>query len=117
MTDSASDNVDPIEKRIAEFGDKSTQLLLFLSFAIVGAATLYHELATKIDLIRSAITFWIFSIFPVLLGVVPLKDFMWENRSWYAVVRWVKFALLWLAIIVSGVGTAKFWLAMVCLVR
>jgi hypothetical protein len=29
-----------LEKRIEELGNKSTQLLLFLTFAIVGAATL-----------------------------------------------------------------------------
>jgi hypothetical protein len=70
--------------RINELGNKSTQLLLFLTFAILGAATLMtKDCAGQDRLVRSAAWWWMWAVFPVLLGVLPIKDFNWDNRRWY----------------------------------
>jgi uncharacterized membrane protein len=106
-----SENVEPndLSKRIKEFGKKSTQLLLFLTFAILGAATVRSgELPANPALIRAAMWWWVFAVFPVLLGVLPVKEFGWNNRCWYCFVVWAKFLLLWAAVVFSGVGAIQF---------
>ncbi len=51
-------------------------MLLFLSFAIVGAATVNADhLGAKPDLMRSVMLWWACAVFPVLVAVLPLKDF------------------------------------------
>src|SRR5215469_13243598 len=96
-------NVDKdITDRIKELGEKSTQILIFLSFAIVAAATLstVPGLAPSQQLtLKSAIQWWVVAIFPVLLGIAPLKEMAWQRPGWYCFVRWLKVGLLWLALI------------------
>jgi hypothetical protein len=79
---------DDLAIRINELSTKSTQLLLFLTFAIVGAATLgTSQSSADQTLVRGATWWWILAVFPVLLGVLPVKAFKWNNRtgivSWY----------------------------------
>jgi len=100
---------DDLGIRINELGTKSTQLLLFLTFAIVGAATLRTaQFPADQALVRVATWWWILAVFPVLLGVLPVKDFNWNNRAWYRFLVLVKFLLLWAAVIFSTVGTIQF---------
>jgi len=100
---------DDLDIRINELGAKSTQLLLFLTFAIVGAATLRTaQFPADQALVRLATWWWILAVFPVLLGVLPVKDFKWNNREWYRVLVRAKFLLLWAAVIFSGVGAIQF---------
>jgi hypothetical protein len=34
-------------------------------------------------LVRAATWWWMSAVFPVLLGVLPVKDFRWNTRTWY----------------------------------
>ena len=75
---------DDLAIRINELSSKSTQLLLFLPFAIVGAATLRTaQFPADQALVRVATWWWILAVFPVLFGVLPVKDVKWNNRAWY----------------------------------
>jgi hypothetical protein len=95
--------------RINELGTKSTQLLLFLTFAILGAATLMtKDGAAQERLVRAAAWWWMLAVFPVLLGVLPVKDFNWNNRKWYRFLVCVKCVLLWASVILSGIGAIQF---------
>ena len=104
---------DDLAIRINELGTKSTQLLQFLSFAILGAATLRTaQFAADQTLVRVATRWWILAVFPILLAVLPVKDFRWNGRSWYHFLVWVKILLLWVAVVLSGVGAIQFLRAM-----
>jgi len=95
--------------RINELGNKSTQLLLFLTFAILGAATLMtRDGAAQERLVRAAAWWWMWAVFPVLLGVLPVKDFNWNNRRWYRFLVYAKCVLLWGSVILSGIGAIQF---------
>jgi hypothetical protein len=63
-----------LSQRINELGDKATQLLTFLSFAIVSAVLL--ETAQSPGLtpcqrgaIKWAMRFWVMALFPILINV------------------------------------------------
>jgi hypothetical protein len=99
--------------RIEELGAKSSQLLLFLSFAIVAAATLYVGAgATPRPFLRSAMQWWAFSIFPVLLAVSPVKEFGilfgLTTSRWHECVRWSRITLLLIAVGLSIIGAVEF---------
>jgi len=99
--------------RINELGNKSTQLLLFLTFAILGAATLMtKDCAGQERLVRAAAWWWMWAVFPVLLGVLPVKDFRWNNRTWYRFLVCTKCLLLWTSVILSGICAIQFIRAM-----
>lgn len=102
--------------RIKELGDKSNLLLVFLSFAFVAAVTLQSGEKTITDGQRHALTIamrcWVSAIFPVVVGIVPVKEFGGNNpRRWYSIVRWCKFWLLWLAIAYIVIGAIEFYRA------
>ena len=95
--------------RINELGNKSTQLLLFLTFAILGAATLMtKDCAAQERLVRAAAWWWMCAVFPVLLGVLPVKDFNWNNRRWYRFLVYAKCLFLWTSVILSSIGAIQF---------
>jgi hypothetical protein len=104
--------------RIKELGDKSTQLLTFLSFAIAAVVFLGYgsnpasQVAQKI-LQSGAMRWWVSAIFPVLAGVFPVKEFRHNNLQWYSVVRWSKFILLWVALGYIVVGAVKFYWSLI----
>jgi hypothetical protein len=94
-------NVKERAGRIEELGNKSSQILLFLSFAIVAAVTLSGaciEPSKKLA-VNQAMRWWVRAVFPTVLGIVPLKEFCWECPRWYCLIGWFKFALLWGALI------------------
>ena len=100
------DEIEEISKRIEELGNKSSQILLFLSFAMVSVATLktINHAPTALD---NALLWWKWALLPVLVCVLPMKEFGWNSLAWYQVIRWIRFGLLWLAVglIVGGVIT------------
>jgi hypothetical protein len=108
MNDSADREREGLEARIRELGDKSTNLLLFLSFAIVGAVSLrYDQLPANPGLVRSAMRCWILAVFPVLLGVLPVKEMRRNSRRWYGVAVWIKILALWIAVAFSLAGAIQ----------
>ncbi len=109
MTNDSARELDELEARIRELGDKSTNLLLFLSFAIVGAASLkYDQLPADSELVRSAMRWWISAVFPVLLGVLPVKELRLNNRRWYGIAVGAKIIVLWMAVALSLAGAIQF---------
>ena len=108
-SDVVADAPHDLAKRINELGNKSTQLLLFLTFAILGAATLMtKDCAGQERLVRAAAWWWMWAVFPVLLGVLPVKDFSWNSRRWYRLLVYAKCVLLWASVILSSVGVMQF---------
>jgi hypothetical protein len=103
---------DELGTRINELGNKSTQLLLFLTFAILGAVTLMTRDCASQKLVHAATWWWMSAVFPVLLGVLPVKDFRWNNRTWYRFLVRTKCLLLWMSVILSGIGAIQFLRAM-----
>ena len=104
--------------RIKELGDKSTQLLTFLSFALAVVVILESgpsplQASQKLAL-AGAMRSWVCAIFPVVVGILPLKEFRSNNTRWYSIVRWFKFALLWAAIGIIVLGAIQFYYAVAC---
>jgi hypothetical protein len=67
-----------LEQRIKELNDKATQLLTFLSFALVVAAILETSSGNRLGvcqaiLVTFAMRCWVFAIFPILVGILPVK--------------------------------------------
>jgi len=114
--------IEDLEKRIKELGEKSSQTLLFLSFALVVVATLKDRSDPgQQGALRCAMYWWAWALFPVLVGILPLKELSLiyqlvcryppsrhRTRSWYCFVRWFKVALLWAAIILIVFGACGF---------
>jgi hypothetical protein len=94
--------------RLNELNQKATQLLMFLSFAIVAAILLEsapHELtraSQKIALKRS-LRFWTLSLFPTLVIVLPVKEVM--RYEW---ARSAKVILLTVAVVLIILGATAF---------
>ncbi len=102
-------NRTPDEERINELSDKSSQILLFLSFALVVVATLKDkDCSTHQFALRAAMRWWSAALFPVVVGLLPLKEFRARSDRWYRAVRLAKTVLLWIAIITILIGAAYF---------
>ena len=87
------------------------QLLIFLSFGIAAAVLLWtSDLLSNLqqDVLLDAMRWWVLAILPAVIGILPLKEIRENSHAWYGFLRWLKFALLWLAIIFIVVGTAYF---------
>lgn len=102
-----------LSERINELGNKATQLLTFLSFAIVSAVLLETAQSPVLALyqryaIRWAMRFWVMAIFPILINVFPVKDLKWGNVRWYDRARWGKLGLLGFSILLISCGVVKF---------
>jgi hypothetical protein len=97
--------------RIKQLGEKSTQLLLFISFSFVAVVTLKANPAlseTQQHALSVAMRWWVWALLPILIGIVPLKDLNWENERWYSRIRWFKFVVLCVAIILILIGAVYF---------
>lgn len=109
MSDPHNGPIQHLEERIKELGDKSSQTLLFLSFALVVAATLKDKLAwNQQTAVRLAMCWWSWALFPILIGILPLKEVNEGNYGWYSFLRWLKFVLLWVAVVLISIGA--YWL-------
>ena len=102
-----------LSERINELGNKATQLLTFLSFAIVSVVLLETAQSPALVLyqrgaIKWAMRFWVMALFPILINVFPVKDLKWSNVRWYDCARWGKFGLLSLSILLIISGVVKF---------
>jgi hypothetical protein len=101
-----------LSKRIKELGEKSSQLLLFLSFAIAAAVILRTSsdkgAATQVAPLTYALKCWGAAMFPVMVGILPVKEFGWDSECWYSVVRASKCILLWAAVGLIAAGAVFF---------
>jgi hypothetical protein len=105
------DDKDEISERIEELGQKSSQILLFLSFAMVSVATLKTISGAPTAALDGALLWWKWALLPVLVGVLPMKEFGWKTQTWYRVIRWTRFVLLWLAVGLIVIGVIDFFKA------
>jgi hypothetical protein len=101
-----------LSRRINELGDKATQLLTFLSFAMVSAVLLETAQPPLLaphqrGAIRWAMRLWVMALFPILINVFPVKDLKWGNARWYHCARWGKFGLLGSSILLISGGMVK----------
>jgi len=96
---SNSAKVERLSSRIDELNQKCTQVLIFLSFAVVAVAlSSQSSLLEDADLLDRALMKWTVAMFPTVLGILPLKDFCEDRLRWYSFVRWLKVVLLWIAV-------------------
>jgi hypothetical protein len=103
--------LNELRKRIEELNNKGAQLLIFLSIGIAATVLLWStDLLNDIqqDLLLGAMRWWVLAIVPAVIGILPLKEIRENNRRWYGFLRWLKFVLLWLAIISIVVGATYF---------
>jgi hypothetical protein len=106
------DPIKPVENRIKELGEKSSQTLLFLSFALVVVATLKDKSDSCQQIaLKWAMYFWSFALFPVVLGILPLKEHKEGDLCWYTRIRWIKIWLLRVAIGLILIGGLAFTMA------
>ena len=114
-TDSPShrEKLAHIAQHLAELTNSSSQVLIFLSFAIVAAVTfLTPELqALQRGAVNAALRWWIGAIFPTVLGIIPLKVVADESLPWYNFLLWMRYVALWCAIICIFIGAIQFYRA------
>jgi hypothetical protein len=99
--------------RLGELNNTASQVLIFLSFAIVAGVTfltLNPGPATK-GAIHGALRWWIGAIFPTVIGILPLKEIRDRDVHWYRALLWVRFVLMWSAIACIFVGAIWFFKA------
>lgn len=105
------EKLEAVHKRIGELNKKSTQVLLFLSFALIAAASLLRRkpiTAESKACLHIAMRFWACAIVPTIFVVLPAKEYRWENPRWYKILQWTKFVLLSLALVLIGCGSYYF---------
>ena len=104
-----------LKTRIKELGEKSTQVLTFLSFAIAAVVVLGYssqgDSVSKKVIQSRTLHLWVLAIFPVAAGVLPVKEFWRDSPRWYRIVRWFKFWLLWVALLYIVCGAIRFFRA------
>jgi hypothetical protein len=100
--------VEELSERIKELGSKSTQMLTFLSFALVVVVTLWSNPSItnpgQKQRLVAAIHWWLLATVPVLLAIVPVKEIKMQSRDWYRFVKWAKIILLWSATVLIFLG-------------
>jgi hypothetical protein len=99
-----ADDKSKVADRLRDLNLKATQLLVFLSFALVAAILLETSQTSVLTAcqkvaVKWSLRLWVFSLFPVLLIVLPIQEIIERNPA-----RWIKVVLLWFAVllIISG---------------
>jgi hypothetical protein len=107
------DDLKLIAFRLSELNNTATQVLIFLSFAIVAAVTFFTPSleASRKTAVSWALRWWIGAIFPTVVVIIPLKEVMNRKLAWYSFVRWLRFVLLWAAIVCIFIGAIYFFRA------
>ena len=104
-----SKRTEEISDRINELGTKSTQILLFLSFAMASVATLKTMASAPTVALNSALWWWKLALFPVLVAILPMKEIRWKKLGWYKFIQWTRVVLLWSAVFLIVVGARSFF--------
>src|ERR1700723_1711084 len=96
--------------RLGELNNTASQVLIFLSFAIVAAVTFLavNPGPAAKGAIHWALRWW---IFPTVIGILPLKEIRDRDVLWYRALLWVRFVLMWSAIACIFVGAIWFFKA------
>jgi hypothetical protein len=75
---------------------------------MVSAATLEAVKGEQLAALNGALWWWKLALFPILLCILPMKEFRWKSPRWYRCIRWLRFGLLWIAVIVISIGVYSF---------
>jgi hypothetical protein len=75
---------------------------------VLSAATLEAVKEQPIPQLNAALWWWKLALFPVLAGILPMKEFYWGCLTWYRVIRGLRFVLLWIAVILISIGVYSF---------
>jgi len=99
--------------RLTELNNTSSQILIFLSFAIVAAVTFLSPALdpSRRSHINGALHWWIAAIFPTVIGIIPLKELADGSLPWYIFLLWMRYVLLWCDIVFILVGALQFFRA------
>jgi len=99
--------------RLTELNNTSSQILIFLSFAIVAAVTFLSPAleASHRSAVNGALHWWIAAIFPTVIGIIPLKELADESLPWYNFLLWMRYVLLWCDVICILIGAMQFFKA------
>ena len=102
-----------IASRLTELNNTASQILIFLSFAIVAGVTF---LTPAMDLshrtaVHLALRWWIGAIFPTVIGIIPLKEVRDKDLVWYRFLLRMRLLLMWSAIICIFIGAIQFFRA------
>jgi hypothetical protein len=99
--------------RLGELNNTASQILIFLSFAIVAAVTFLtvNPSLTAKEAVHWALRWWIGAIFPTVIAIVPLKEIRDRDVRWYRALLWARFVLMWSAIVCILVGAIWFFKA------
>lgn len=102
-----------VSLRLNELSNTSSQILIFLSFAIVAGVT--YE-SSNLDPVRrsalsSALHWWTGAIFPTVVGMIPMKEFNDHSIRWHRFLMWMRFALMWTGCVCIFVGAIYFFKA------
>ncbi len=101
-------DADLLSDRINALGKKASQLLLFLSFAMVSVATLEAVKGERIAVLTDALRWWKFALLPILVSILPMKELSWESVRWYHYIHLLRFWLLVGAVMLILVGVGFF---------
>jgi hypothetical protein len=99
--------------RLGELNNTASQILIFLSFAIVAAVTFLTPSLnfSRRTAVHWALRWWIGAIFPTVIGILPMKEIKERNLPWYRALLWARFVLMWAAIICIFLGAIQFFKA------
>lgn len=101
-------------ERISNLGDKSTQTLIFLSFAFVAVVTLKSDRAItegEQRMLTYALLSWVGALPFMLAGIIPVRDYFEHSQNRYRalnIIRWGKVCVLTLAVALILIGAGYF---------
>lgn len=111
--ESHREKINRVEQRLTELSNTSSQILIFLSFAIVAGVTFLTpglEASRRIAL-SDALRWWTAAIFPTVMGIIPLKILANDSLPWYTFVLRMRYVVFWFAIVCILVGALWFYKA------
>jgi len=109
MNQTEKTNVESdVVHRLRDLNQKATQLLTFLSFALVAAILLETSQVSVLTAcqkiaVKWSLRFWVFSLFPILVVVLPIQEIVNRNHA-----RLFKVVLLWIAVLLIISGAVAF---------
>ena len=108
------EELDRIVTRLNELNNTSSQILIFLSFAIVAGVTYLTPSLESFPARRHQFGFALVdrrNILPTVIGIAPLKEINDHNLRFHRFVMWMRFALMWSGIVCIFIGAIYFFRA------
>ena len=112
-SESEKERLNFLTTRLTELNHTASQILIFLSFAIVAGVTFFTPAleSPRKAAVHLALRWWIGAIFPTVIGIIPMKEVRDQNLHWYRILLWMRFALMWCAILCIFIGAVEFFKA------